>query len=189
MGVVYKARQEGLNRLVALKMILDSASVGSQGVMRFQSEAEAVAQLQHPHIVQIYDVGEYEDRTYLALEFVDGGNLADKLKGIPLPARQAADIMAAVARAVHFAHQRLVRWFASQARLFLTGEGGSMGSCENCVGTLPPFAELLVETMSPAFLRPRTRSQILPGNRGWQAKNNKKYFALGHKNSVESRRE
>ncbi len=124
MGVVYKARHAGLNRLVALKTILDSARASSQELLRFQSEAEAVAQLQHSHIVQIYDIGEHEGCTYLALEFVDGGNLAERLNGVPLPARQAAEIMGKVARAVHFGHEQgIVHRDLKPANILLTADG------------------------------------------------------------------
>src|SRR5205807_3553383 len=71
MGVVYKARQRGLNRVVALKVILSGAHAGEQEVSRFRTEAEAVARLQHPNIVQIHDIGEQDGRPYLSLEFAD----------------------------------------------------------------------------------------------------------------------
>jgi WD40 repeat protein len=105
MGIVYKAWHTGLRRLVALKMV--RADMGTpEGLARFKAEAEAVARLQHPHIVQIYDIGEHEGRLYLALECVEGGSLAHQLGGQPLPARQAAGLVVALARAVHHAHQR-----------------------------------------------------------------------------------
>ena len=105
MGVVYKARQAGLNRLVALKMILAAEHAGPADRMRFQIEAQAVAQLQHPNIVQIYEVGEADGRPYFSLEFVDGGSLAQKIQGQPQPARNAAALIEALARAVAAAHQ------------------------------------------------------------------------------------
>jgi WD40 repeat protein/tRNA A-37 threonylcarbamoyl transferase component Bud32 len=104
MGVVYKARQLGLNRLVAIKMILSSQHANTEERMRFQTEAEAVAKLHHPNIVQIYDVGENEGNPYIALEFVDGGTLGARLVDHPMTARQAAELMEPIARAVHFAH-------------------------------------------------------------------------------------
>jgi serine/threonine protein kinase len=105
MGVVYKARHLKLNRVVALKMILAGGHAGESDLFRFRSEAEAVARLQHPNIVQIYEVGEHEGRPFFSLEYVDGGSLADQLNGKPLPPEQAADLIEKLARAVHAAHQ------------------------------------------------------------------------------------
>jgi serine/threonine protein kinase len=106
MGVVYKARQLGVNRVVALKMILSGAHAGEQELTRFRAEAEAVGRLQHPNIVQIYEIGEQEGRPYFSLEFVDGGSLDTHLAGTPLPARPAAQLLETLARAIHFAHER-----------------------------------------------------------------------------------
>jgi WD40 repeat protein/serine/threonine protein kinase len=104
MGVVYKARQAKLNRLVALKMILAGEHAGPEQLARFRREAEAVARLQHPHFVHIYEVGEQDGQPYFSLEFVDGANLAQKLNGTPLPAQQAAELVETLARAIHHAH-------------------------------------------------------------------------------------
>jgi WD40 repeat protein/Tfp pilus assembly protein PilF len=104
MGVVYWAWQHSLNRPVALKMILAGAHSGPRELARFQVEAEAVARLHHPHIVQVYEVGAVETCPYLVLEYVDGGSLAQQLNGTPLPARQAARLMELLARAMHEAH-------------------------------------------------------------------------------------
>ncbi|MCI0642333.1 MAG: protein kinase [Gemmataceae bacterium] len=106
MGVVYKARQLRLNRLVALKMVLAGGHAGAAELARFHVEAQAVASFQHPHIVQIYEIGELDGRPYVALEYVDGGSLARKLAQGPLAAQEAARITEALARAVHHAHQR-----------------------------------------------------------------------------------
>src|SRR4051812_2746411 len=106
MGVVYLARQTGLDRPVALKMILSGEHAGVAERDRFRREAQAVAALQHSNIVQIYDVGEAQGRPYLAFEYVGGGTLAGYLDGQPWPARPAADLVEALARAVHFAHTR-----------------------------------------------------------------------------------
>src|SRR5947208_10168373 len=105
MGVVYKARQLGLNRLVALKMILSGAHAGATERGRFMAEAEAVACLQHPNIVQIYEVGEQDGRPFFSLEYVDGGSLHQKLNGTPLPSKQAAALVETLARAMAAAHQ------------------------------------------------------------------------------------
>ncbi|HEY8505973.1 MAG TPA: serine/threonine-protein kinase, partial [Gemmataceae bacterium] len=106
MGVVYKARDLRLGRVIALKMILGGAHAGGRERERFRREAEAVAALQHPHIVQIFEVGEAEGFPYLALEYVEGGALADHLGDAPWPARSAAALTEILARAVQFAHER-----------------------------------------------------------------------------------
>jgi tetratricopeptide (TPR) repeat protein/tRNA A-37 threonylcarbamoyl transferase component Bud32 len=105
MGVVYKARQVKLNRLVALKMILSAAHAGPEDLARFQLEAEAVARLQHPNIVQVFEVGKHDGRPYCALELVDGGSLQDLLKKEPPGLRTAAEMVEILARAVDHAHR------------------------------------------------------------------------------------
>jgi eukaryotic-like serine/threonine-protein kinase len=106
MGVVYKARQVGLNRVVALKMILAGSRADASQLKRFRAEAEAVARLQHPNIVQIHHVGEADGCPYFSMEFVDGRSLAQELGGIPQPARQAAGFIRTLAQAMHTAHER-----------------------------------------------------------------------------------
>lgn len=106
MGVVYRARQTRLNRQVALKMILagEYASVDSR--LRFLAEAEVVAKLQHPNIVQLYEFNVYNGVPYFSLEYVDGGALDRKLARQPLPVDQAAALIETLARAMHFAHEQ-----------------------------------------------------------------------------------
>jgi serine/threonine protein kinase/Tfp pilus assembly protein PilF len=104
MGVVYRARHVRLNRLVAIKMILAGPHAGPQQRARFETEARAVARLQHPHIVQIHEIGEQDGRPYFCLELVPGGSLAEKQSGRPLPATTAARLVETLARAVHRAH-------------------------------------------------------------------------------------
>jgi WD40 repeat protein len=111
MGVVYRARHRRLPRTVALKMLLAGTFAQGEERARFKAEAEAVARLQHPNIVQIYEVGEYAadaglPRPYFTLEFVDGGNLSHHLAGRPQPPRQAAAWVEILARAAHYAHQQ-----------------------------------------------------------------------------------
>jgi serine/threonine protein kinase len=106
MGVVYRARQTSLKRLVALKMILGGAHAGPDELARLQAEAEAAARLQHPHIVQIHEIGEHEGRPFLALELVEGRSLADRLRDTPLAPEPAARLLETLARAIHYAHER-----------------------------------------------------------------------------------
>ncbi len=108
MGVVYKARQVRLNRIVALKMILAGPAASPEELARFRTEGEAVARLQHPNIVQIFASGEHDGRPYFTMEFVDGGSLARKVKGRPLPPRRAARLVQSLAGAVQHAHQHHV---------------------------------------------------------------------------------
>jgi WD40 repeat protein len=124
MGVVYKAYQVQLKRLVAVKMILAGAHAGLEEQARFRREAEAVASLQHPHIVQIHEVGEQDGRPYFSLEFVDGGSLEKKLDGTPWPAHQTARLVETLARAMHAAHQRgIIHRDLKPANVLLTTEG------------------------------------------------------------------
>jgi WD40 repeat protein/serine/threonine protein kinase len=114
MGVVYKARQSGLKRLVALKVILSGAHASDADLARFRTEAEAAARLQHPNIVQVHDIGEWHPESggrslpYLALEYVEGGSLATYMKGAPQPPRFAAELIRALAEAMQYAHDRQV---------------------------------------------------------------------------------
>jgi formylglycine-generating enzyme required for sulfatase activity len=124
MGVVYKAWQTSLNRVVALKMIRGGDQAEPRDVARFRIEAEAVARLQHPHIVQIYEAGQHEGRLYIALECVDGTSLGRELSGTPWPARRAAQLVETLARAVQHAHrQGIVHRDLTPNNVLLTREG------------------------------------------------------------------
>jgi WD40 repeat protein len=124
MGVVYKARQLRPPRPVALKLVRTGGQPTAQALDRFRREGEAVARLQHPNVVQIYEVGEHQGRPYLALEYVDGGSLAEKLAGAPQPYREAASLVEALGRAMHAAHQRgVVHRDLKPANVLLTADG------------------------------------------------------------------
>jgi WD40 repeat protein/tRNA A-37 threonylcarbamoyl transferase component Bud32 len=129
MGVVYKARHVQLHRVVALKMLLASYFADRDQRLRFRIEAEAVARLQHPHIVQLFEIGEHEmdpgsPCPYFTLEFVEGGSLAARLAERPPPPRQAAAWLEPLARAVHYAHQQgIIHRDLKPANILLTSDG------------------------------------------------------------------
>jgi WD40 repeat protein len=106
MGVVYRARQISLDRIVAVKMLLFGRFSSDELVRRFRAEAEAAAALQHPNIVAIHAIGEHEGMPYFSMDYVDGKNLAAIVRERPRPIREMAGWMSVLARAVHYAHQR-----------------------------------------------------------------------------------
>jgi WD40 repeat protein/tRNA A-37 threonylcarbamoyl transferase component Bud32 len=124
MGVVYKARQTKLNRVVALKTILSGAHAGEAERQRFLAEAEAVARLQHPNIVQIHEIGEADGRSFFSLELCPGGSLADKFDGTPMRAREAARLVETLARAMQAAHEAgIVHRDLKPANVLLAADG------------------------------------------------------------------
>jgi serine/threonine protein kinase len=126
MGVVYKARQGSLGRIVALKMILSGKLAGADDVRRFTMEAEAAARLEHPNIVPIYEIGEIEGQHFFSMGFVEGGSLDRLLRENPLSPKVAAQLMIQVAEAIEFAHgKQVVHRDLKPANILLTRRGSS----------------------------------------------------------------
>jgi len=124
MGVIYRARQISLNRFVALKMVRDSHLASARSIQRFQIEAEAAAKLDHPNIVPIYEFGALDDQRFLSMKLVEGTDLGKHLRGVPMDARHLAQLMATLARAIHYAHQRgILHRDLKPANILLDGQG------------------------------------------------------------------
>jgi serine/threonine-protein kinase len=124
MGVVYKARHKKLDRLVALKMVIAGAHASQDQLDRFITEAQAVARLQHPDIVQVYEVSEHDGLPYFSLEFVEGGTLSHKIGGKPQSPQFASEIVLILAGAMHAAHKKnIIHRDLKPANVLLTAEG------------------------------------------------------------------
>ncbi len=124
MGLVYHAKHVKFDRMVALKMILAGEHDGAEHTARFLTEARAVARLTHPNIVQIYEIGEHKELPYFSLEYINGGNLAEKLRHAPPSDMEAARLVELLARTVHYAHGRdIVHRDLKPANILLTQDG------------------------------------------------------------------
>jgi serine/threonine-protein kinase len=124
MGIVYLAYQAKLGRTVALKMVLAGSHSSSTALDRFLAEAKAVAHLQHPNIVQIFEIGEHERLPFFSLEFVDGQSLDDKLRGKPLPPQEGAKLLVTICRAMQYAHDHgVLHRDLKPANILLSKEG------------------------------------------------------------------
>lgn len=124
MGVVYKARQLGLKRLCALKMILAGGHAGDADLARFGTEAESIARLQHPHIVTIYEIGQHEGKPFFSMEFCSGGSLECKLNSTPIDSREAAQLVETLAEAMQTAHTaHVIHRDLKPANVLLTADG------------------------------------------------------------------
>ncbi len=145
MSVVYRAWQFRLNRVVALKMLRSGEQAGPAELVRLLSEAETVAQLKHPNIVQIHEIGQFNGLPYLTLELCEGGTLADALRGEPLPVEESIPLMITLARTIHAAHQRgIIHRDLKPANVLLATDGSSPAEAAsvpgNGDGTAPPPA-------------------------------------------------
>ena len=124
MGLVYKAFHLRLHRAVAIKMLLSGVYASRGEAARFLREARAIARLRHPHVVQVYDVGECGGQLFYAMEWVEGGSLADRLKGIPQPSKWAAEMTVLLADAVEAAHRaEIIHRDLKPANVLLTKDG------------------------------------------------------------------
>ncbi len=158
MGVVYKARQVGSGRPVALKVIRDGALAGLPEQARFRLEAEAAARMRHPNVVEIYEFGEHAGRLYFAMELVEGGSLDRHLAGRPQPAPQAAGLVRTLALAVAHAHeQKIVHRDLKPANILLARVGG--GGDPAYSPTLTPESCLLFPKITDFGLAKRLDSQ------------------------------
>ena len=150
MGVVYKARQAGSDRLVALKLIRDGALASPQDKARFHIEAEAAARVRHPNVVQIYEVGEHQGRPFFAMEFADGGSLDKHLAGQPQPAPQAARLVRTLALAAQHAHvQKVIHRDLKPANILLSVSRDAQRSAGG--GALPSGSPLTDRRMLAGF--------------------------------------
>ncbi len=163
MGVVYLAEQANLKRLVALKVVRHGVNATAEEVTRFCVEAEAVARLQHPNIVQIHEVGGEEGVYYLALEYVSGGSLDRQLAGAPQDPRAAARLTEKLARAIHHAHQRgILHRDLKPANILMSGEWPEVQwrRADRATFLSPPAAgHLLVCQRSPISVWPNAWSR------------------------------
>jgi serine/threonine protein kinase len=142
MGVVYQARHSGVQGLVALKLIRDSALSGAHERARFRIEAEAAARMRHPNIVRIHEVGEHAGQPYFAMEFVDGGSLDQLLAGKPQPALHAAALVRTLALAIEHAHaQKIVHRDLKPANILLAA-GPSEGTADARTTLASPISML-----------------------------------------------
>jgi serine/threonine protein kinase len=178
MGVVYKARQVSLNRVVALKMILAGRFASLTQVGRFRIEAEAAAYLDHPDIVPIFEVGEHLGQHYFSMKLVDGGSLASQVDQLVGDPRSSAALMAVVARAVHYAHQRgILHLDLKPANILLGGRGEPLVSDFGLARRVEGDSGLTLSGVvlgTPGYMAPE-----LASGRRWEVTTAADVYALG----------
>ncbi len=124
MGIVYKARQKAVNRIVALKVVLAGRHCSVSDLVGFRKEAETVARLRHPNVIQIYEVAQHDGRPFLALEYVDGGSLSQSLTGNPVSPSKAAAFMLTIANAIQYVHEHgVIHRDLKPANILLAADG------------------------------------------------------------------
>ncbi len=168
MGVVYRARQQSLDRIVALKMILAASHACPTAIERFLHEAKTIALLKHPHIVQVFEYGSHEGKPYFSLEFIEGGSLADKLRGEPQPPIQAALTVQALALAVQAAHEQgIVHRDLKPANVLLAADGTpkitDFGIAKQGDSIMTATGEVLG---TPSYMAPEQAEGKTKGRRG-----------------------
>jgi WD40 repeat protein/tRNA A-37 threonylcarbamoyl transferase component Bud32 len=176
MGVVYKARHRTLHRLAALKMVLAGEFASSSQELRFRLEAELGARVQHPHIVQVYEIGTHDGRPFLAMEWVEGVSLANRLDGKPWPADEAAALIETLARAIHVAHSEgVVHRDLKPANILLVSGGVVSGEWSQDTTHYSPLTTHHPKITDFGLAQPTegaqslTRSGVLVGTPGYMA--------------------
>jgi serine/threonine-protein kinase len=159
MGVIFKARQVSLGRLVALKMVLAGDFQSPERRGRFLAEAAAVARLQHPNVVQIYDCGTYEDRPYFSMELCQGGSLAQRLRSGPLLPREAATLLRSLAEGAQAAHdQGIIHRDLKPANILLASGGREYTEGERSTANLPPLTDFVAKISDSVWPSRPTRT-------------------------------
>lgn len=167
MGVVYKARQVSLNRIVAVKMILKAQLASQDELSRFLAEAESTARLSHPGIVPVYEVGKRDGRYYFSMKYIEGETLSQRLARGPMPPRQAAVMMRTISSAVHEAHQHGILHRDLKPSNILIDKSGEpvitdFGLAKQVTGDVDSITRSGAIVGTPAFMAPEQAS----GTRG-----------------------
>lgn len=178
MGVVYRARQKSLDRIVALKMILRGDHASAADIARFRAEAESAAQLHHPNIVNVYEVGDIDGRPYFSMKLVEGTTLAKRLADGPLPSRTAAEMLEPICRAIADAHRRgVLHRDLKPSNILIDMEGRTFVTDFGLAKRLSPDSSGVEQDSMAASL---TMSGAILGTPGYMAPEQ----AAGHRNEV-----